>query len=224
MKSPTKQDLFILDIDSTLVTTHQRNQAILDNFVKEFKELHPEDCEQIAQAQCEFGDYGIETSLKRIDFNPSEQGLHQKLMQFWRDHFFTNEYLKVDLPTNGAVEWVQAIDSQNIPFIYLTARHKVSMWEGTLESLNQLGFPINEEILFLKDDLSKKDEEYKSHLIANIIKKNSDKTIWLIDNEPVVLNQIKNDHPQVNLVWFDSVHSGKQQPPQNVTTINSFVF
>ena len=37
LQSPEKENLYILDIDSTLLTTHQRNQAILDQFILEQK-------------------------------------------------------------------------------------------------------------------------------------------------------------------------------------------
>ena len=44
----------------------------------------------------------------------------------------------------------------------------------------------------------------------------------LIDNEPVVLNRIRKDHPNVQLIFFESTHSGKEEPPADIITINEF--
>lgn len=223
LENPNRQQVFILDIDSTLVTTYQRNQAILETFVNERAADFPEDCENLKIAQCQLGDYGYYTSLMRINFEPKDPSSLKALDQFWHEKFFSNEYLSSDKPTPGAVEWVQSLRDKNIGFIYLTARHSQSMWSGTLKSLEEMGFPINENILFLKKDLSDSDETYKSKILKSFLKKWRDHEAWLIDNEPVVLNKVAENHPEVKLLWFNSTHSGKMQPPPNALEVNSFL-
>lgn len=222
--NPSENDFFILDIDSTLVTTHQRNQAIIDAFIEQNESQFPDETNQLKKAQCQLGDYGIETSLKRINFQSPNENFMETLMGYWRENFFANHFLTSDCPTQDAVQWVQKLRQANIPFVYLTARHKATMWEGTLSSLQALGFPIDESILFLKDDLSLKDDEYKSRLMQKLIDENQGKKLWLIDNEPVVLNKMLADHPEVGLIWFDSCHSGRMDPPDNVLTIKHFSY
>ena len=48
---PSSSHFFILDIDSTLVTTHQRNQKILDDWIKKNKTNFPEDCNALMKAE-----------------------------------------------------------------------------------------------------------------------------------------------------------------------------
>lgn len=224
LKKPTASDFFILDIDSTLVTTHQRNQAILEDWVKQHGHQFPQESQLLKLAQCQFGDYGLHDALRRVKFEESILGSRQHLDDFWRQHFFSNNYLHQDVATRGAVHWVQNLEEWGVDFVYLTARHKTQMWEGTLSSLNELGFPINENILFLKEDLNDSDEIYKSKTMHKLISQYTDKKLWLIDNEPLVLHQISEDHPQVNLVWFESTHSGKKQPPTGIARITDFSF
>ena len=129
-----------------------------------------------------------------------------------------------DQPTEGAIAWTNSLLEKEIGFVFLTARHFENMWPGTLSSLKALNFPIHEQNLILKEDLSVDDEIYKTHTLQRLKDENKDKTIWFIDNEPVVLHQIKKDHPEVKLVWFDSCHSGRMQVPPETPTIKSFNF
>jgi hypothetical protein len=224
LKNPKIDDFFVLDIDSTLVTTFQRNQAILDQFIKDYCQTHPSECEKLAQASCQLGDYGINTALNRIGFKSEKAEFDDFLHNYWRERFFTNDYLHSDQPTEGAIAWTNSLLEKEIGFVFLTARHFENMWPGTLSSLKALNFPIHEQNLILKEDLSVDDEIYKTHTLQRLKDENKDKTIWFIDNEPVVLHQIKKDHPEVKLVWFDSCHSGRMQVPPETPTIKSFNF
>mgnify|MGYP003683776001 CR=1 FL=1 len=217
------KNFVILDIDSTLVTTFQRNQVILDQFCKNQQSSFPEEALLLSKAKCKLGDYGYYTALERLEQKPSNTSFMNSLEEFWRKNFFSNDFLFADTPTEGAVQFVQKLEESNIPFVYLTGRHKESMWEGTLSSLEKLGFPINKDILILKKDTSELDEIYKSKIIHSLKETYSDFCIWLIDNEPLILHQAIKDHRDVNLIWFDSCHSGKMQPPKDIPSINSFL-
>lgn len=222
--STSKKHLLVLDIDSTLVTTFQRNQAILDEFCKQQSQLFPEECNKLKMAQCRLGDYGYKTSLNRLNTPPLSNEFLDQLDIFWRKNFFSNDFLHSDQPTEGAIEFVQHLEKTQVPFVYLTGRHKNTMWPGTLKSLKQLGFPITEDQLILKENLDMKDELYKSAAIEALKQNFKDHSLWLIDNEPVILNQIEKDHADVKLVWFESCHSGKMQPPASALKINHFIF
>lgn len=221
---PQINHFYILDIDSTLVTTHQRNQAVLDHFIAEYSEKYPNECQTLKAAQCQPGDYGLRTALERISFQPQSANFSDVLNSFWRIHFFSNNFLVHDLPTPGAVEWTIQLAKSPAEFVFLTARPHQTMYEGSLSSLIQLGFPVSKNNLFLKDDTSISDDEFKARALKKILPKEKDITVWFIDNEPVVLNSIDQNFPHINLVFFDSVHSGKMQPPSRAHRIDSFLF
>ena len=90
--------------------------------------------------------------------------------------------------------------------------------------MDKMGFPIDKEKLFLKEDLSLADEDYKSRLISKFVQLYPGLQMVLIDNEPVVLNKVAENHPQVGLVWFELTHSGKMEPPAQALPIQSFIF
>lgn len=220
---PTDSDqFFVLDIDSTLVSTHQRNQAILFEFAHTYSKKFPEDSVSLLQAQCRQGDYGYLASLARIGFQPQHPETMTSLRTFWEKKFFSNDYLHHDMPFAGAVEWVHQLKQKGLKYIFLTARHKKTMWEGTLTTMASMGFPISAEILFLKEDLAESDELYKTKLMARLRHSLNHQEIWFLDNEPVVLHSIRKDHPDIRLAWFDSCHSGKMQPPPEAAVIRTF--
>lgn len=211
----------VIDIDSTLVYTHGRNQAILESFTQQFQKLYPDDCQQLGKVQCQPGDYGYFSALDRGQVQFSSKESEEALQKFWRQCFFSNDYLQHDTPTPGAKDFLLNLQKSQIPFGFLTGRYKGTMWEGTKASFEQHGFPYQEDRLILKEDPQEKDELYKSRVMSDLKKEHNQ--IWLIDNEPVILHQMIEDHPDIKLVWFDCCHSGKKQPPENIPHIKDFL-
>jgi len=218
----TSEHLVILDIDSTLLTTFQRNQAILEAFCEALSTDYPTDIAQLLKVRCQLGDYGLTTGLDRQGVTFSSDQVRHDLFEFWKRNFFSSSFLHCDQPVEGAVEFAQKLNKQNIPLMYLTARHWAPMFEGSQKSLLQLGFPLDASIpLVLKKDLSQSDAQYKSNVVKELLEKY--RKIVFIDNEPVVLQQIHRDHPSVELIWMDSTHSGKADPPEMARTIVNFI-
>lgn len=212
--------LILLDIDSTLVQTHQRNQAILEDFCRELGDQYPEDIHKIKGIECRPNDYSYYSALKRLDVSFSDPSFADDLQYYWRRRFFSSDYLHYDQPVPGAVAFVKALQQKSLNYMYLTGRYHRPMLAGTEKSFATLGFPFTAQQLILKMDPQEKDEVYKSREIAQLKPKHS--KIVLFDNEPVILNKIREDHPEVELVWFESTHSGRQQPPADVLKISSF--
>ncbi len=216
LKQISPQTLIVLDIDSTLVLTHKRNEAILRAFAKD--SLHPSRS-IFEQAECFPFEYGYFQALERLG-GPLDESLKKEVTAFWRQHFFSNEYLKYDLPHDGALDFVEALERKHIPHVYLTGRPRPSMWDGTLQVLNDMGFPVTEGILHLKPHPSDVDELFKTQKMHEL-KKNFSKVIF-IDNEPKVLNQIDKDHPDIQLVFVDTCHSPNVFPPSSAIKIKDF--
>lgn len=224
LKDPSKSFFYVLDIDSTLLNTHHRNQAIVKKFSELQKHRHPEDCAGLALLDCQLGDYGYYTALERSGFKAKHPDFLKEFDSYWREQFFSNNFLHHDTPTPGALPWVQNLKTFDIDFVYLTARHKQHMWDGTIESMTNMGFPIKEDVLFLKENLKDSDENYKVSILGELLKDRKQEEIVFIDNEPVVLHRILEEYPKVQLVWFDSTHSGKMEPPEQALRIDSFTF
>lgn len=209
-----------MDIDSTLVLTHKRNQAILRRFADDPAIDSTHSARHLfEQAECFPFEYGYFQALERLNLNKDEN-LKKEVSAYWRQHFFSNDFLHHDTPHDGAIDFVDWLNQKNIPHVYLTGRPQPLMWEGTLSVLNSLGFPVREDILHLKPQASDIDELFKTKKMTDL-KKNFSQIVF-IDNEPRVLNQIDRDHPEMDLVFVDTCHSPNVVPPTSALKIKDF--
>lgn len=216
----TPKTLVVLDIDSTLLLTHKRNQAVLRQFAED--SMHS-GSHLFKQAECHALEYGYQQALQRLQVD-RQSPLAEELARYWRQHFFSNNYLHHDLLHDGALDFVEHLQRKWIPHVYLTGRPHPLMWEGTLSSLNQFGFPVDEKKLFLKPHPQDIDEIFKSEKMTELKKvfSNECSKIVFIDNEPRVLNQIDRDHPDIHLVFVDTCHSPNVIPPSSALKIKDF--
>lgn len=222
LQSLTPDSLVVLDIDSTLLLTHKRNEAILKRFAEEKSAELPEFCKLLNTIECRRGEYGYKEALKRVTLDRAENDVLEALHTYWRQHFFSNTYLKHDIPHTGAVRFVETLEEKNIPFVYLTGRPREPMSPGTLEALQHFAFPATKNILFMKPQPKDIDEDFKSKKMAEL-KKLRSRTV-LIDNEPKILNKVAADHPEVELVFVDTCHSPNVTPPEGILTLTDFTF
>ncbi len=220
IKILTPKTLVVLDIDSTLVLTHKRNEAILRQFAKDSSHS---DRHLFKQTECNAFEYGYYQALQRLQVD-RKSPVAEELARYWRQHFFSNNYLHHDLLHDGALDFVEYLQRKWIPHVYLTGRPHPSMWEGTLSTLNQFGFVVDENKLFLKPQPQDIDEVFKSEKMAELKKAFAQECsqIVFIDNEPRVLNQIDRDHPDIHLVFVDTCHSPNVIPPSTALKIKDF--
>ncbi len=211
--------LFVLDIDSSLVLTHKRNEAILRHFAQSLLHKNPEMSEVLAKTECLPMEYGYFAALKRILPNIGKED-EAHLHAYWKEHFFSNDFLHYDIPHEGALEFVKLLDERQLPFVYLTGRPSNLMRPGTLHVMNNLGFPITDKILHMKPDHTHVDEGYKGDILKDIIKGHDE--VVFIDNEPRVLNLIDKLYPNVHLVFVDTCHSPNVTAPASALKIKNF--
>jgi phosphoglycolate phosphatase-like HAD superfamily hydrolase len=219
IKLITSQTLVVLDIDSTLVQTHKRNEAVLRRFAKDAGiDSSHSGRHLFGQSECFPFEYGYAQALHRLGV--ADEDLKSQVAHYWRKHFFSNEFLHCDLPHDGAQDFVGWLNQKWIPHVYLTGRPHPLMWEGTLKTLQALQFPVTTDNLYLKPHPQDVDELFKSQKMAEL-KKGYSKVIF-IDNEPKVLNQIDKDHPEIVLVFVDTCHSPNVVPPASALKIKDF--
>lgn len=212
--------LFVLDIDSSLVLTHKRNEAILRHFALSLLTRNPELSALLAKTECYPMEYGYFAALQRAAPDISKEDSEQ-IHAYWKKHFFSNDFLHYDIPHAGALEFVQTLVAQQLPFVYLTGRPSDKMRPGTLDILSRLGFLISDKTLYMKPDDSHVDEGYKAEILKEIIK-GYDEVIF-IDNEPRVLLQIEKFYPAVHLVFVDTCHSPNVSAPESALPIKDFL-
>lgn len=204
--------LAIFDLDSTLFDLTLRVIAIVEDFRRNHANmaLFPDECRRLENLPILQTDWGLETPLQRVGI-ATDGHFFQALHRHWAETFFSNDYLLHDKPLPGAVSYVQELHQVGANLMYLTGRDTARMGRGTHDSLKSRSFPIdtaNVELV-LKPNMKMEDAPFKLDVI-----KAAEETydrIWLFENEPVNLNLVARECPEVGLVFIDSTHSGREE-------------
>ena len=220
------QSLAVFDLDSTLFDVSPRLLRILHDFaeLEHTKKHFPEAAKIMKTAEMRRSDWGIKQSLIRAGLDHQHDDFHQALKSFWEHSFFSNEYLKYDVPYEGAVEFVNDLQSAGSQIVYLTGRDVNRMGTGSSEILHKWGFPLENSLaqLVLKPMKGMDDARFKSDWFLSVPKKTYRK-IWFFENEPVNIHLIRKEHPEVEIVFFESTHSGKAEAPLDLPYLINFL-
>lgn len=215
--------LAVFDLDSTLFDLTLRVAAIIDDFRHAPANLarFPDACRLLEKVEIRQTDWGLEAPLGRagIDCNGV---FFQELHAHWAQGFFSSNFLKHDEPLPGSVTYVQELHQAGAEIMYLTGRDVPRMYKGTAESLSSRGFPL--ELpgieLVLKPDARLDDAQFKLDVLRSAEERYE--RIWLFENEPVNLNLIARECPEIGLVFIDSTHSGREELAPVLDTIVHF--
>ena len=219
-KQRKDKSLFVFDVDSTLFCMKYRTQALIQSCLEkpDFCKKFPDYLEKMKKIQVTETDWSISEIMSRYGFQPEEE-IVTTVHKIWKKGFFSNDYLHLDRPYKGCVNFVQKISQLQAKVYYLTARNYHSMYEGTLKSLKKWAFPLQDEShLILKKNTAISDAEYKINKL-NRLSENFE-IILFFENEPVVLNKTAQQLPQIQLFWMDSTHSRQETPPKTAWTLN----
>ena len=225
--SQSNAGLAIFDLDSTLIDVRYRVLRIFKDFVnlKETKKKFPKAFDVISNTSSLLPNrYFIEDHLKDLSLDGLGDIFFKEFLDFWKQCFFSNNYLKYDHPYPGALDFVTKMKNHPVKIVYLTGRDRPRMERGTYKSLLDIGFPMSEDTqLILKPEKSMDDALYKKEVIFEFDKKHH--PIWFFENEPFVVNPIFKEAPHINVIFFDSNHSQREEAPNcKIPSIKSFVY
>lgn len=215
--------LAAFDLDSTLFDLTGRVTKIVDHFrqIDANRMRFPEECRLLESLEIHRSDWGLKAPLERLGIQcdgPFFKALHQH----WADAFFSNNFLAYDEPLPGAVSFVRKLHELGAHIMYLTGRDIPRMGEGTYKSLLNKKFPVDHPTvqLVLKPHAHLDDANFKAEILRQIEARYE--RIWFFENEPVNLNLVARECPNVKLVFIDSTHSGREQPPPALERITHF--
>jgi hypothetical protein len=204
----------VFDLDSTLFEVQPRVLRILHEFAADnaMRSLYPEACMILERAQTLKNTYKLKEQLLELGLNNQVREFYPTIFQYWQTRFFDHDYLKYDVPYEGAIAFVSELYQLGATIIYLTGRDVARMGRGTEESLAQWNFPLGKRVhLALKPDKEMDDAEFKRDYLMSLPRENSE--IWFYENEPVNIELVLREVNHVRVVYFDSVHMEKAEPP-----------
>lgn len=221
-----QKTLVVFDLDSTLFDVSPRLQQILIDFAEDpqHQNQFPEAMELFRNIRTQRTDWGIKQALVRAGLDQHSSDLHLAVKNFWLKTFFSNTYLHFDEPFAGSVEFVNHVANAGAEVVYLTGRDQQGMEAGSREVLAKWNFPLDEvqSRLVLKPIKGSDDAEFKRDWFLNL---DPDKysQIWFFENEPLNVNLIYQHLPHIDIVFFDSTHSGQAHPPSHLPKIMHFL-
>ncbi len=217
--------LAVFDLDSTLFDVGPRLEKILSDFAAqpEYQKRFPEQVQHFKNLRIERRDWGVKDTLIRAGLDGHHPEFHETLRTFWRNTFFSNDYLKYDVPYPGAVDYVQSLASAGSEIIYLTGRDVERMGKGSEEVLKKWHLPMDEKAnLVLKPHRSMDDAKFKKDWFE-ALPNGKYRKIWFFENEPVNIRLIQESALNIEMIFFDSTHSGQAQVPENIPAIMHFL-
>lgn len=203
-----QKPIVIFDLDDTLFSTAPRTLRIL----QEWSRTPAGKPYAAALAKVTVGQvgYGFTPNLQAAGVPKT---VWPAVTTFWRDRFFTSQYLQYDTPIPGAVAFVKACQASGARLVYLTGRSQ-KMQAGTEQTLKTGGFPWDpaglRTTLIVKTDGALNDLDYKAVEVAVI--KQWGTVVGSIDNEPGNDNMFHKLLPDATTIFLDTPHSADAPP------------
>jgi hypothetical protein len=180
--------ILVFDIDSTLMDTGPRNLKILDESLEHFMFLEP----WRNRIQREKPLWNICDLLEASGFNDKDK--LQEVYQFWKQRFFTDEWVQHDRPYPGVAECLTELKRRDFRLVYLTGRHSPGMEAGTRAGFEYHGLPASRDEVFLfKPSFEDDDAGFKAASCKSLA--GSGTIVGTLDNEPANVNMFSRNFP-----------------------------
>lgn len=212
VKQQGKTPYVLFDIDDTLLDSRPRTLKIFADFMSQddVRRSWPDDINLLGALQIQQIGFNTKSNVRAAGVKNEE--FVEKVFQFWQPRFFSGDYLLEDTVTTGALEFVNEILARGGAVIYFTGRDE-RMRQGTLEAFKRREFPLpNGEnvLLFMKPTKEQPDAEYKNSKLSELAA--LDKVVGGLENEPQNMNLFRKYIPDGNMIFIDTIRSGKTDP------------
>jgi hypothetical protein len=200
----SRTPVVVFDLDGTLMDNRPRTATILRELGASWRERHPEVAKTLSDAKPEELAYLLTDSLGRLGVKRTE--LVGEAEVFWRERFFTDDYLTHDVEVPGAAAFARDCYDAGGILVYFTGRDLPLMGLGSFASLRDLGFPIGVPgtELVLKPDAQMPDEAFKR--LQGPALERVGKVVAIFDNEPGNCNVLGEHFPGACSVLLDTQH------------------
>lgn len=195
----------LFDIDSTLMDTAPRNNGILEAALDAVPGFAP----WRSRLDLNSHTWNILDPVRQAGL--SDPTLLAAIEAFWRERFFTDEWVLVDQPYPGVPEFLQDLKRQGFQLAYLTGRHASGMEQGTRRNFLNHGLPAGpDERFFFKPHFEMGDREFKESVCHQVEALGT--LVVTVDNEPANVNLFRRAFPRAQVVWVDTITSPSPEP------------
>lgn len=192
----------VFDLDATLFDNRPRTLAILREFGDRLPETEQPLRDAVAALRLQHMRYLVSDALELVGVvDPS---VVERAIAFWWARFFTDHYIRHDVPSPGAVSYAQACYAAGANLVYLTGRDLPGMLTGTVKKLRDERFPIavaGAQVM-LKPHAKMGDEAFKRAALPSLSRLGT--PVAFFDNEPGNCNAAVELLPEADVVWLDT--------------------
>lgn len=206
-----KRPMVIFDLDGTLFDNRPRILQILKEYgEEELKGVRDKAAKKLINLDISNVRYMLTDTLKAIGIK--ESAIINNAAVFWSKRFFSDEYLKYDEPTAGAVDFVRKLYSNGARIVYLTGRDAPRQLIGTVKALRDNGFPIGIQgtELIMKPTRQTQDAVFKQQVTRYL--DHYGQVIAAFDNEPANVNVYQRGFADALVIKFAAPHSPNPPP------------
>jgi hypothetical protein len=230
VKNGGKPVKVVFDLDSTVFDVKPRTLRILKEFAltKEARSLAPKLADWCLSLEAKGLLYTLEESARANGMpagDPKEKEFLKTAFHYWRQRFFTHQYVLMDQPAPGAVDYANAVVDAGAIAVFLTGRDWPGMGRGTRTMLEHWGFPSDPRVseLLMKPSFGTDDAEFKDEALREL--RIDGNAVALFDNEPANFHVFEKNFPEAWLVFYHSNCSTKEaKPVKRIYRIENFLW
>lgn len=210
--------IVILDLDSTLYEVSHRTYQILKEWISAPRSHRfPGIRSALLSLSLHQIGYSLRDTFQSLGLSlesPEIQAAWEEAKSFWRQRFFSNDYLCFDRPYPGAIAFVQEIHRRGARVIYLTGRDEPHMGSGTRKKLLEDGFPWGGENthLLMKASFETPDIAHKKSVQTKLA--TWGRVVASFENEPSNLVALYEIFPEAMHVFVDTICSDRPALPR----------
>lgn len=210
--------IVVFGLDGCLFDCRVRTLQVLREYGESVRETQPEITERLSTLARDDIELLLSDTLRRCGLARAD--IVRDATSFWRERFHHDDYLDLDEPGVGALEYVRAIQDAGGGIVYLAGGRDVpGMLMGTVQRLRDEGFPIAEPAieLVLKPDATLGDESF-ARLVFKRLAQRGD-IVGVLDADPGVCEHAHDAFPEADVVLLDV---WELEPPENVHVVKDF--
>lgn len=217
-----ERPMVVFDLDGALFDTRSRTAQILREYAdQELRGVRPDAAQRILAMSYQHVGYMLTDTLNQLGI--TEPAVANNAAVFWAQRYFTDDYVKYDQPTPGAVDYVRMLYSNGARIVYVSSRDVPRQLSGTIRALHERGFPIGiagTEVI-LKPTQQTPDAQFKQQLVTYL--KQYGKVMAAFDTLPSNVNDYKRIFPDATIVLLDAPQA-PNQPGVNAGVIRASGF
>ncbi|MBC7661424.1 MAG: HAD family hydrolase [Chitinophagaceae bacterium] len=205
--------LVVFDVDDTLVDCRYRKAQVFQDFAKQpaVRSQWLAESQTILDLSWERLRYRVQDNLDMV--NITSETFRDAIFDHWIKNYFTYPYLLKDRAFPGAQQFVKKCQDMGAHIVYLTARDHMGMYQGTIEALDLLKFPMHSPDIhiMLKPEVSMNDHHFKVGALEQIA--SLGEVVASFENELVNLNAMAERFPNAAMYWRNTLYAPDPPPP-----------